>query len=107
MQRFHDRYADSGLRVVLLEYGGWTHQQIESWLDKQRGRLPVLLGADRERLEKKYNIRGTPTKFILDENGRVLFRQMGYGPGVEKTLEAQIREALGMNPFLAETVSAP
>ena len=99
MQRFHDRYADSGFRVVLLEYGGWEHQAIESWLDKQGSNLPFLLGADRERLEKKYNIRGTPTKFILDENGRVLFRQIGYGPGVEKILEAQIRETLGMNPF--------
>ena len=99
MQRFHDRYADSGFRVVLLEYGGWTHQQIESWLDKQSGSLPILLGADRGRLETKYSIRGTPTKIILDEKGRVLFRQIGYGPGVEKILEAQIRETLGMDPF--------
>ena len=100
MQRFYDGYADSGLGVVLLEYGGgWKHQEIESWLDKQGSSLPVLLGADREWLDEKYNIRGTPTKFILDEKGGVLFRQWGYGPGIEKILEAQIREALGMNPF--------
>ena len=99
MQRFYDRYADSGLRIVLLEYRGWEHQAIESWLDKQGSSLPVLLGADREQLEKKYNIRGTPNNFILDKNGGVLFHQVGFGSGMEKTLEAQIREALGMNPF--------
>ena len=99
MQHFNDDYAEAGFSVVLLEYGGWDHQEIESWLDKQDGSLPVLLGADQERLGKKYNIRGTPTKYVLDEEGGVLFRQVGYGLGTERILEAQIREALGMNPF--------
>ena len=93
---------------MLLEYGGgWSHQQFGSWIKRQGVSFPVLLGADRERLGKKYNIRGTPINFILDEKGAVLFRFDGFGQGAEKVLEAQIREALGMNPFLAETVSAP
>ena len=88
--------------MVLLDYGSWSsweHSAIESWLNAQGSSLPVLLGADPEWLGKKYKIRGTPNTFILDEKGAVLFRYKGFGTGVEKVLEAGIREVLGMAPF--------
>jgi hypothetical protein len=40
---------------------------------------------------EKYKIPGTPVTIILDRKGRMIFKHVGYGPGLEKTFEAEIR----------------
>jgi len=40
---------------------------------------------------EKYKIPGTPVTIILDRKGRMIFKHVGYGPGLEKTFEEEIR----------------
>ena len=40
----------------------------------------------------------TPTHYLLDAGGRVLFKQSGYTRGDEKVLEQRIRQALALSP---------
>jgi hypothetical protein len=49
-------------------------------------------------LQRDYHIDSTPSTYLLDENGRVLFREDGYKPGDEKTIEAKIEAALNVVP---------
>jgi hypothetical protein len=42
---------------------------------------------------------GAPTNLILNADGKLVFRHLGYGTGSAKTMEAEIRELLGLNPF--------
>jgi hypothetical protein len=37
-----------------------------------------------------YNVAGTPTNLMIDQQGRIFFRSMGYGPGYEKMYAAEI-----------------
>lgn len=38
----------------------------------------------------EYKITGTPTTYIVDTEGRMVFRHLGYGPGMEKMFEKEI-----------------
>lgn len=40
-----------------------------------------------------------PTNLILDAEGKMVFRHVGFGAGGEKTMEAEIRDLLGLDPF--------
>jgi len=37
-----------------------------------------------------YNVAGTPTNLMIDQQGRVFFRSLGYGPGYEERYKAEI-----------------
>jgi len=55
--------------------------------------FPVVLDHD-QTAGKAYDIEAFPTVFVVDRKGNILYRNIGYRPGVEKLLEAQIEEAL-------------
>ena len=63
--------------------------------------------AGREKEQRDYHINSTPSTYLLDENGRVLFREDGYKPGDEKTLEAKIEAALNAVPAGPVSASLP
>jgi len=41
-----------------------------------------------------YQVAGTPTSFLIDREGRIIFRGVGYAPGSENELRAQIEYLL-------------
>ena len=44
---------------------------------------------DRSDLATRYGVAGTPTNFLIDRRGRIVFRRVGFGPGSEAELRAQ------------------
>ena len=77
---------------------------IAGWQMAKKLTVPVLIGGSQETLQRDYHINSTPSTYLLDENGRVLFRADGYQAGDEKILEAKIETALRVAP--AAPVSA-
>lgn len=55
--------------------------------------FPVALDHD-QTAGQTYGIEAFPTVFVVDRKGNILYRNIGYRPGVEKLLEAQIEDAL-------------
>ncbi len=55
---------------------------------------PVLLDST-ELSRKEYNVLATPTTYIVDPSGKMIFKHIGYGPGMEKMLEREIDLLLG------------
>ena len=49
---------------------------------------------DQTELATRYGVSGTPTNFLIDRRGRILFRRVGFGPGSEAELKAQIEYLL-------------
>ena len=45
-----------------------------------------------------YQVTGTPTNFLIDRQGRIIFRGVGYAPGSENELRAQIEYLLSRKP---------
>jgi peroxiredoxin len=96
MQTLYDTYNSRGLSVVLINVLPEENKLISKWMEKYSVSLPVLIGASTESLQRDYEVKATPTEYLLGEKGDVLFYHSGYKPGDEKALEAKIAEALNV-----------
>ncbi len=94
LQRIYDQYKDRGLVMVSINIMPDQDSLLADWQLKHKYTFPVLTGATLEKMEKHYDLMATPTHFLLDSRGKVLFKQTGYKPGDENALEERIREAL-------------
>jgi peroxiredoxin len=56
--------------------------------------FPVLL--DSESVGRKlYKIRGTPTTYVINQDGVIVFRHLGYTPQMDEMMEIEIRSLVG------------
>ena len=94
VQRIYSTYRDRGLSMVWINVITDEEKLIADWQRSHNYTVPVLLG-DRP-LAMSYNLRMTPTHYLLDAKGQVLSNHAGYKPGDEKQLEQSIQKALGL-----------
>lgn len=53
-----------------------------------------IVNDDQNVAKVTYNVTGTPTNLMIDRDGRVFFRSLGYGPGYEARYSAEIEYLL-------------
>jgi peroxiredoxin len=107
IQKIYDKYKDQGLSAVWINILPEETGLIAGWQVAKNLTVPVLVGASQESLQRDYNINSTPSSYLLDENGAVLFREDGYKPGDEKILQAKIEAALHIAPTATASASLP
>jgi cytochrome oxidase Cu insertion factor (SCO1/SenC/PrrC family) len=107
IQKIYDKYKDRGLSAVWVNILPEEVGLIAGWQMAKNLTVPVLIGGSQESLQRDYNINSTPSTYLLDENGRVLFREDGYKPGDEKILQAKIEAALQVVPAGPAAASLP
>jgi len=106
IQKIYNKYKDKGMSAVLINIQPDEVNLIPGWQMVKNLSMPVLIGASAESLQREYRIESTPTTYLLDANGRVLFRESGYKPGDEKTLEEKIDAVLNPAPAAPAPSSA-
>jgi len=76
----HEKYKDEGLTIigVSLDQTGWS--DVRPFLKNYNVEYPVVLGT-RELVEKYGNIRSIPTTFVIDPDGKIQKKYVGYKPG--------------------------
>jgi len=94
VQKIYDAYKDRGLSMVWINVITNEEGLIAPWQKEHGYTVPVLLG-DRA-LAMSYNLRMTPTHYLLDGKGQVVSSHAGYKAGDEKELERSIQKALGL-----------
>ncbi len=99
MERIYRTYHDEGLQAVAINIHPDKDDQVIPWLRQEGISIPGLVGADPERLKREYGVTGAPETFILDAENRALIKHVGFVPGEEQELEAQVRITLGLLPF--------
>lgn len=85
--------------MVALNVNTDQDAQLPEWRANGKYTFPIVLSSDKDFARTAYGVYGTPTNIILNVEGKMVFRHMGYDPGEEKALEAEIRELLGLDPF--------
>ncbi len=73
----YQKYRSKGLEIVgiSLDQGGWN--DVEPFVKKFNISYPVVLG--NEHVAEQYgNIDAIPTTFIIDKNGKIVNRHIGY-----------------------------
>lgn len=107
IQKIYDKYKDKGLSAVWINILPDEVGLIPGWQMAKNLTVPVLIGGSQESFERDYSIRSTPTTYLLDENGKVLFHEDGYKPGDEKLLDEKIAAALNAASTSAPPPAAP
>jgi cytochrome c biogenesis protein CcmG/thiol:disulfide interchange protein DsbE len=96
IQKLHYTYEDRGLSMVWINVVPQQERLIADWRARGGYTATILLGG--RSVQKDYKLTMTPTHYLLDAGGKILWKHAGYKPGDEKDLERRIREAL----FLTE-----
>ncbi len=96
-QALYTKYKD---RVAFVGMN-WERPQtpdrvgtVKKFMADNKYDFPVALDHD-QTAGKAYDIEAFPTVFVIDRKSNILYRNIGYRPGIEKLLEAQIEDALG------------
>lgn len=95
MVKFQEAMEDQGLAVIGLHSPVSGEKELASLgasVGKFRLQFPVLL-AD-EATEEVYGITGIPARVLVDREGRIVFREVGFRADMAPELERRIREAL-------------
>lgn len=93
LQRLHEKYGDKGLHVIGIDpYDTKEKDEIDVFLAKRGVTYTVVLGG--KEVAKDYHVSGYPTMYLVGEDGKILFSQVGYGDGTEEKLEEIIKANL-------------
>jgi len=91
MIKLHKKYAEQG--VVFVGIAKDREQDWTTFLEKHKLEWPQYLDAG-NRVLRQFAITGYPTYIVLDGEGMVRLRKMGYGRDTDGQIEKAIKEAL-------------
>lgn len=73
--KIYATYRDKGLEILGVSLDHAPEQQVSAFMRSIPIDYPVLLGSPQ--LGAQYQIQGLPTTFIVDRNGRVVWKRIG------------------------------
>jgi thiol-disulfide isomerase/thioredoxin len=98
LQRVLDKYKDRGFAILSLNVLPEEKAFVMPYLTKNRFTFHAL-ETDTEWAEKTYGARGYPTNFLIDADGRIMFKPgIIRSPREQRTFELQIEALLAHAP---------
>jgi len=76
LETFALKYADQGL-VVLAVNVGESAEQVAGFIQQEGYTFPVLLDPTGDAVAQLYSVRGIPTTFFIDREGRIVDMKVG------------------------------
>ena len=92
IQRLHEDHRSEGLVVLALSTDR-DPAAVRTFVPRHGFTFPVLFG-NRE-VATAYRVRGIPTVYLVDRQGRIRFHHVGYNRGAERDLEREILQLWG------------
>jgi peroxiredoxin len=86
VQKFENDGSVEFLFINTWERGGNVKQQVADFIEKNNYTFHVLLDSENKVVEA-FGVDGIPTKFIVDKNGKIQFKSVGFGGDTEKLVE--------------------
>lgn len=88
LQKLYDELRDRGLEIVAVNAFD-SEERVRKYLQENGFTFKVVLGGSGEqyRVGRAYGVQSYPTSYLLDAQGRVVWREVGYN-------EAALRAAL-------------
>jgi thiol-disulfide isomerase/thioredoxin len=90
LEEIYNKYKAQGL-VILGVNDEAEHNLVRNFA-KENISYPILV--DAQSVFETYKVRGIPNNFYIDKEGLIRFHSVGFGPGMEKEIENQIKRLL-------------
>ncbi len=91
IERLYARYKDKGFVVLGLSVAD-SPDAVRSFRDANKMQYPIAMADDKT--EKLYGVRGIPSMFLLDKDGRIVEHITGYDETLESFLDDKINSLL-------------
>jgi peroxiredoxin len=75
-KELYSTYHDQGLEIVGVSVDANAEEVVPPFVEEHGITYTILLG--NPGLQRKYNLRGLPTTYIIDQKGRVVEKFLGY-----------------------------
>lgn len=76
LERYRKTFAANGLRVVAVSVDQGGDVKVRKFVEAQGAQFPVAHDAE-ARIQSMYGVGGLPTTYLLDAQGKVLWRAVG------------------------------
>ncbi|MBI5060181.1 redoxin domain-containing protein [candidate division KSB1 bacterium] len=93
LDKFYSESRPAGVEVFgvnVWERGGTGG--VKPFVEERGIHFPILLGTDE--IARNYGVQGIPTLVVIDKNGKIAYRHVGYDPSLGESLEWQTKELL-------------
>ena len=88
----YSRYQGQGFTILSVETSN-RPQLAKEFTSSVGATFPIVID-DADVSGNLFGVHATPTNLMIDREGRIIFRSLGYMPGKEKALAAQIEYLL-------------
>lgn len=95
LQTLFEQYMDQGFEIVAVEAMRDT-ERARKFIEKNGITFTTLEDSDGDAEVAKtiFKVRGYPTSFLIDRDGKVMFFHLGFEEGDEKKIEEEILRLL-------------
>ncbi len=90
LEALHRKYKDEGLVVIGINHER-DHDKVKAFA---RDHISYITLLDANEQFTEYGIKGIPTLYYIDREGKVRYRDVGYGTGKEKEIERKVKQLL-------------
>lgn len=95
LEAIYQKYRPLGLAMVAVDTRD-DREGTQEFYQQYGFEIPAAF--DTVGVASQFGIMGTPTTYLLDEQGRIIWRHYGYVAGEEDALEEKIAELLTGRP---------
>lgn len=91
LQKLHDKYSDQGFKVVTVSLDdGKMASEVSKLIKRHKYTFPVLLDPTQETAQKLGFPGVLPFSLVIDREGTIHHKHIGFNEGDEKKFEAEI-----------------
>ncbi len=88
LQQIYARHAGSDFTILSIETTN-RPELAKKFVAEVGATFPIVLD-DTKQARGLFSLKGVPTNLVIDRQGNIIFRHLGFAPGEEKVLEAEI-----------------
>ncbi len=92
LSELHRKYGKQGLQIVGMSVDDTGERHVKSFAAEKGLQYHIMMSSGK--IQADYGVRAVPVMFVLDKNGNVAEKMMGFSPHHGKVLENLIKKLL-------------
>lgn len=92
MNTMHDKYQSKGLELVGVNLDA-SNADAQSFLTAVQAKFKIAFD-QKGAVPRLYGVKGMPTSYLIDRDGKIIFQHMGFNQSDKDKLEEKIKQYL-------------